>query len=399
MNFGFDRIIPRTGTNSVKWDARQAVFGRADLLPLWVADMDFAAPEAVTRALAERAAHPVYGYTLYPDSLFDALTHWLQQRHGWRIERDWVLWSPGVVPSLHAAVLSFAQAGEGVIIQPPVYPPFFSAITATGRRVIENPLRLDGERYLMDLVHLEHCARDARLLLLCSPHNPVGRVWSRDELGAVLDIARRHDLTVLADEIHHDLVYPGERHTPLAVLAGNTPEVVSAVAPSKTFNVPGLGLSALVVPDPARRAALRHSFDLLHVSASNPFSVAAFEAAYRHGGPWLDALLAYVDGTRSFAVNFIAEHLSGIRAIAPQGTYLLWLDCRALDRDDTALKQFFIHDAHVGLNPGPDFGAGGSGFMRLNLGAPRSVIAEALTRIKIGLERLRISAERDNPSA
>lgn len=387
MSLDFDHPISRTGTASVKWDGRAAVFGarNAEVLPLWVADMDFAAPEAVTRALIERAAHPIYGYSLFPDSLFEALTGWMHQRHGWPIERDWVIWTPGVVPSLHAAVLGLTQPGEGVIVQPPVYPPFFSAVRVTGRRLIENPLRLEGDRYVMDLDHLEHCAKEARLLILCSPHNPVGRVWTAEELQAVLAVARRHGLAVLADEIHHDLVYPGETHTVLAKLAGEDGRVVTAVAPSKSFNIPGLGLSALVCPNPADRAALVHAFDQLHVSASNPFSIAAFEAAYREGAPWLDALLVYLAETRAFALGFIARECPGIRAIPPQGTYLLWLDCREMGLDDPALKAFFLEKARLGLNPGISFGAQGSGFMRLNLGAPRATIAEALQRLALAL--------------
>ncbi len=382
--FDFDRIIPREGTASVKWDGRQAYFGSRDLLPLWVADMDFAVPDAVTRALAERAAHPVHGYTLYPEDLFDALVTWLADRHGWAVDPAWILMAPGVVPSLHAAALAFAGTGEGIIVQPPVYFPFFSAVTATGRSLIENPLVREGDDYRMDLDHLEACAArpDARVLFLCSPHNPVGRVWRREELDAVLDIARRHDLLILSDEIHHDLVYPGQRHIPLATLDDAPSRVVTALAPSKTFNIPGLGLSALVVPEAEQRAALRRAFDLLHVSASNPFSVAAFGAAYREGGPWLDALLAYLTRTRDEAMDFLARQVPAIRPLAPQGTYLLWLDCRALGLDDPALKDFFIREARVGMNPGPVFGTGGAGHMRLNLGAPRAVVMEALSRIR-----------------
>ena len=382
MSFDFDRVIPRAGSSSLKWDGRKSVFNSEDVIPLWVADMDFATPEEVTRSLVERALHPVYGYTLIPDSLFDAMADWLRLRHGWEIEREWVLWVPGVVPSLNATVLGLTCPGEAVIVQPPVYPPFFSAVTVTGRRLAENPLRETDGRYAMDLDHLEQCAaQGARLLLLCSPHNPVGRVWTEDELDSVLDIARRYDLTILSDEIHHDLVYPGVRHSPLARLAGNASHIVSAVAPSKTFNIPGLGLSALIVPDPQRRAAILAAFNQLHITAGNPFSIAAFEAAYRHGGAWLDALLAYLAETRDYVLDFIARHLPGIRAIPPEGTYLLWLDCRGLGMDDAALKTFLIGRAQVGLSPGTIFGTGGNRHMRLNLGAPRALIAEALTRI------------------
>ena len=383
MSFDFDRPIERKGTASVKHDGREAYFGTADVLPMWVADMDFAAPEAVTRALMARAAHPVYGYTFYPDGLYQALANWLEKRHAWRIERDWVLMAPGVVPSLHAAVMAFAAPGEAVVVQPPVYFPFFSAVTDTGRKLVLNPLRLENGRYAIDFAHLEQCAAaGARLLLLCSPHNPVGRVWSRDELREILRIARKHGMTVLSDEIHADLVYPGQRHTALATLAEAGDSLLTAVAPSKTFNIPGLGLSSLIVPDPAQRAALQKVFATLHLGHSNPFSIAAFEAAYRDGEAWLEALLVYLRDNRDFAAAYLAEYLPAINLIAPEGTYLLWLDCRGLEMSDAALRDFFVRRASVGMNPGTVFGEGGSGFMRLNIGAPRQIVAEALERIR-----------------
>ncbi|AUB81645.1 MalY/PatB family protein [Candidatus Thiodictyon syntrophicum] len=381
----FDQPINREGTASLKWDGRAGQFGDPGVLPLWVADMDFAAPAAVTQALAERAAHPVYGYTLFPDALFTAMADWLRDRHGWVIERDWVLMAPGVVPSLSATVLALTEPGEGVIIQPPVYAPFFSVIRANGRRVVENPLRCEAGGYTFDLEHLERCAAEARLLILCSPHNPVGRVWSADELGAVLAIARRHRLVVLSDEIHHDLCFPGEVHRPLASLTDEPAAVITALAPSKTFNIPGLGLSAIICPDPEQRRALRRVFDSFHVSASNPFSVAAFTAAYREGGPWLDALMPYLVVNRDLALDFIARRLPGITAVRPQGTYLLWLDCRGLGLTDAALRAFFIERAGLGLSPGTIFGTGGSGHMRLNLGAPRVVIERALGQLAAAL--------------
>lgn len=386
MSLDFDRAIARDGTASVKHDGRAAYFGTADVLPMWVADMDFAAPEAVTSALMTRAAHPVYGYTFYPDGLYQALADWLERRHAWKIERDWVLMAPGVVPSLHAAVMAFAAPGEAVVVQPPVYFPFFSAVTDTGRKLVLNPLRLEKGRYRIDFEHLEQCAAaGARLLLLCSPHNPVGRVWSREELREILGIARKHGMTVLSDEIHADLVYPGQQHTALATLAEAGDSLLTAVAPSKTFNIPGLGLSSLIVPDPAQRAALQKVFATLHIGHSNPFSIAAFEAAYRDGEAWLDALLAYLRDSRDFAAAYLAEHLPAIKLIEPEGTYLLWLDCLGLAMSDAALKDFFVRGARVGMNPGTVFGEGGSGFMRMNIGAPRHVVAEALERIRQAL--------------
>lgn len=393
----FDREIDRAGTNSLKYEARETMFGAADVIPLWVADMDFAAPSGVTRALSERAAHPVYGYTVYPESLYQSLQGWLKQRHGWEVQRDWIMMCPGVVPSLHAAVMAFVPPSASVIVQPPVYFPFFSAATSTGRQLAENPLRVRNGCYGVDFEHLTRCAENARLLLLCSPHNPVGRVWTLEELKRILQIAQQYDLMVFSDEIHADLVYPGNRHHVLSLLAeeadGDATRVITAIAPSKTFNIPGLNLSVLVVPNPEHRKSLAQVFDTMHVSASNPFSIVAFEAAYRHGSAWLNDLLVYLAQTRDFVAKYLAKHIPEIRLVEPEGTYLLWLDCHrlmnALRMNDMQLRQFFVHEAGVGMSPGTLFGGAGSGFMRMNIGISRHVIRIALDRIKSAIRRMR----------
>jgi cystathionine beta-lyase len=391
VTFDFDQAIDRQGTASIKYDGASTQFGTDQLIPLWVADMDFAAPKAVTQALVERAGHPIYGYTLYPDSMTEALVSWLQKRHGWAINPEWVMFCPGVVTALHAGVLATTQSGDGVIVQGPVYPPFYSCITDTGRVLVENPLELNGGRYCMNFERLEQAAAaGARLLLLCSPHNPVGRVWKREELEQVLAIARRHQLTILADEIHGDLVYPGVKHRPLASLAGPQDRIITAVAPSKTFNIPGLGLSALIVQNPAQRKALQQVFSQLHIQANNPFSIAAFDAAYRQGEPWLDGLLQYLQGTRDQVRHYLRQHLPEIKLIEPEGTYLLWLDCRALQMSDSMLKQFMVAKAQVGLSPGIQFGSEGSGFMRMNIGAPRKTILRALDQIRQAVASLKL---------
>lgn len=382
MSFDFDRKITRDATDSVKYDGRAQYFGTAEVLPMWVADMDFAAPEAITRALAARAAHPIYGYTFYPESMYDALINWLKVRHAWQVQRDWIVITPGVVPSLFAGVQAFAPADAAVIVQPPVYFPFFSAVTTNQRRLVQNPLRLSNEGYQIDFAHLEQCAAEgAKLLLFCSPHNPVGRVWSQAELEQLLCVARRYDMTILSDEIHADLVYPDARHIALASLAQAGDKVITAVAPSKTFNIPGLGLSALIVPDAGQRAALQQVFASLHIGNTNPFSICAFAAAYRGGAEWLDALLLYLRDNRDFVVDFLRKQLPAIRVMPAQGTYLLWLDCHALGMSDVQLCEFFVQQAKVGMNPGTVFGKGGSGFMRLNIAAPRHLVKAALQRI------------------
>lgn len=389
----FDQPVNRENTQAVKFDARKPVFGRSDVLPVWVADMDFAAPEAVTQALVERAQHPVYGYTLFPDSLYEAMIDWFRQRHQWSIQREWVLMAPGVVPSLHAAYMACTQPGDEVIIQPPVYPPFFSSVQQTGRQVVENPLLAEKQEdgslyYRMNLAHLEQCAErpNARMLVLCSPHNPVGRVWSEAELTAVLDICRRHNLLLLSDEIHCDLVFSDSRkHRMLAALARPDDQLISAIAPSKTFNIPGLGLSALVITDTALRQKMADVLESFHLPQCNPFSITGFEAGYRHGGPWLEELMAYLQANRDFVVNQVAQQLPGISVSAPEGSYLMWLDCRALGLDDAGLKQLFVQQAGVGMNPGITFGASGSGFMRLNIGCPRATLEQVIERLQAAL--------------
>ena len=382
MTTDFEHLIPRNGTASLKYDGRVAHFGTDDVIPLWVADMDFAVPEAVRRALAERAAHPIYGYTIPPDSLYQALIDWLANRHGWTVERDWLMLSPGVVPSLHATIYALTRPGDAVIVQPPVYAPFLAAPKICGRTAMLNPLKFTHGRYRFDLDHLARCAANgARVLMLCSPHNPVGRVWRQQELLDLLEICQHYAITVVSDEIHADLAYPGTQHVPLARLAQDKVNVITAVAPSKTFNIPGLGLSALVVREETDRVAIARAFDMLHVNPANPFSLVAFEAAYRAGAPWLDELLVYLAGTRDLAREFIRQHLPRIKLIEPEGTYLLWLDCRAMGGDDKQLKRYLVREAGVGLSPGILFGEQGSGFVRMNIGAPRSVIAQALENI------------------
>lgn len=383
MTFNFDAPINRENTNSVKFDGRQQYFGSADVAPLWVADMDFAIPECVTQALQQRLNHPVFGYSLYPDSLYQATIDWFSRRHQWQIEREWIVMAPGVVPSLFAAVQAFAAEGEGVIVQSPVYFPFFSAVTTNQRKLLNNPLREVNGRFEIDFDHLESCAKKgARLLMLCTPHNPVGRVWTLHELNQVLDIARRYDLTILSDDIHCDLVYPDHTHTMLARLAQPGDKIISTIAPNKTFNIPGLGLSALVIPDKSQRDAMKQAFEKLHVGNSNPFSIAAYEAAYRGGDAWLDALMEYLTVTRDFVAEFIAQKIPQIKMQKPEATFLLWLDCRGLGLNDSALRDFFIHNCKLGLSPGAVFGEGGSGFMRMNIGTRRSNIEAALLQLK-----------------
>jgi len=412
--FDFDTPIDRGGTHSEKYDLRRRLFGTDAVEPLWVADMDFASPPVVQAALQARVAHPVYGYTVVSDSVPAALAGWLERRHAWPVASDDISLTPGVVPTLYAAVAAFTEPGQGVIVQPPVYPPLFDAVTRQGRALLENPLCETPDGYAMDLDQLEALARGgARLLLLCSPHNPVGRVWREDELYAVLDIARRHGVTILSDEIHADLVYApchgaaidAPQHTPLGRLAEAGDAVLTVVSPSKTFNIPGFGLSAVIVRHAESARRLQAALDRMPVSVANPLSLAAFEAAYNYGDAWLDACLTALRANRDalFAAlgagcghkgraaagqSAPVDHRSRSGALtaspvdgrSPDATYLAWLDCRAMGVDDAALMRRWVA-AGLGLSAGARFGTGGHGFMRLNFAIPSRRMTRVLDRI------------------
>jgi cystathionine beta-lyase len=380
----FDRVIDRTGTESMKWVYPRKVLGVADAIPMWVADMDFEAPPAVVEALRRRAEHGVFGYPLVPPSLYEAAIGWLERRHGWTVEKKAMAMTPGIVPALNYCVRAFTRPGDPIIIQTPVYHPFYYAIENNGRRVVRNPLRFDGRRYVMDLDDLRtRIDAPGRMLILCSPHNPVGRVWDRDELEALGRIAVERDLVIIADEIHHDLVYQGHRHHVLAALAPElAQQTVTCIAPSKTFNTAGLATAAVVAANPDlhkkfEEEAERSGFDL-----GNALGIVAFEAAYAHGDDWLDALLPYLEGNVDLMEAFLAVRLPKIKLIRPEGTYLALLDCRALGLAPDALNDFFLKRAGVYFSDGAMFGKELEGFVRVNFGCPRSVLREALERIE-----------------
>jgi len=353
------------------------------LIPLWVADMDFEAPPKVVHAIRARAEHGIFGYTLEPDSWFDAAAGWLQRRHGWKVRREWMLPSPGVIPSLVFAILGLTEPGDGVIIQPPVYYPFSLRVSANGRRVVENPLRLSGTRWEMDLEGLEKVVDDrTRLLILCSPHNPVCRVWDQASLQGLADFCLRRSIIVVSDEIHSDLVLPGSRHTPFASLSSQAAaQSVTLVSATKSFNLAGLGGSLTLIPD----AGIRGRFDAVqHAIAGGPanvFAAAASEAAWRHGEPWLDELLAYVQANMRFLAGFLAENLPQVTMAPQEGTYLAWLDMRALRLSDDQIKARLHGAAGIWLDEGRMFGRGGEGFQRLNVACPRAVLADAAERL------------------
>jgi cystathionine beta-lyase len=368
----------------MKWIHPRRDLGVPDAIPMWVADMDFEAPPAVVEALARRVRHGVFGYPETPPSFFEAAADWLRRRHGWPVEPGWLSMTPGLVPALNFIVRAFTKPGDPVILQTPVYHPFFYAVENNGRRVVRNPLKFDGRRYTMDLDDLRTKIDAAgRLLILCSPHNPVGRVWDREELEVLGRIAVERDLLVVSDEIHHDLVYRGRRHH---VFAGLAPELaqqtITCLAPSKTFNIAGLSTAVVAVPNPDLLKRFEDEKERSGFDLGNALGIVAFEAAYRHGEAWLDELLPYLEGNVDLMATFLAERLPEIKLVRPEGTYLALLDCRALGLAPDALNDFFLRRAGVYFSDGRMFGDEAAGFVRINFGCPRSVLREALERIE-----------------
>ncbi len=379
---GFDEIIERRGTGSIKWDAMRRFFGVDDALPLWVADMDFAVAPPVMQALRRRLDHPVMGYTESGPAFASALAGWAEGRWGWTIDPGWVVAAPGVVPSIAASILAFTRPGDGVLIQPPVYYPFRQCVDGLGRVTVENPLRLEGDRYAMDFDDLRGKLAHSRLAILCSPHNPVGRVWTAAELERFGEECAGAGVPVVSDEIHADVVFGGRRHLPFAsVPAGAAPGSVVLYAASKSFNLAGLHTSAAVIPDEAVRAAFTSSMRSLGLFGAGIFGLEASKAAWLEGARWLEDLKAYLWRNFMFLKGFLEAEIPCVRAFEPEGTYLAWLDCRGTGLDDAALSRLFLHGARIALDDGPMFGTGGEGFMRLNLACPRSILEEALGRL------------------
>jgi len=386
----FDAVLDRRGTGAWKWEFCGKVLNDPEVIPMWVADMDFSAPAAVVAAVSKRAAHGAYGYHYVPPSFWEAIIRWLKTRWLWDVRPEWLIRSPGVVTALNLCLKAFTEPGDGVIVQTPVYYPFFAAVEANGRTLVRNPLRFEGGRWVMDFDDLERKAGGrAKLLVLCSPHNPVGRVWTRDELDRLADICLARGLLVISDEIHGDLVLPGRRHVPFASLSeAAAARTVTLFAPSKTFNLAGLSASAAVASNPGLLERLKREHHAAGLTLPNIFGATAMEAAYREGGEWLDALLLYLRDNQDFAARFFAERISAMKFLKSEGTYLALLDGRSLGLDQKALNEFFVRRAKVYFSDGSLFGDELRGFERLNFACPRTILAEALGRIERAVRTL-----------
>ncbi|MCC3373951.1 MalY/PatB family protein [Cohnella sp. REN36] len=382
MPYDFDRDFTNDVQDTLKWGQADKLYGGEDLLPLWVADMDFRAPQPVVDAIVRRAEAGLFMYTSIPTSALEAVAAWMKERHGWAVEPAWIRFAPGVISLLETSVRAFTSPGDQVIVQPPVYGPFGSVVTSQGREIVSNPLRRhpDTGRYEMDFEDLETKlkASGAKLLFLCSPHNPVGRVWTQEELARLADLCIRYDVTVISDEIHADLVLSGKHHPLVLADPRMADRTVVCIAPSKTFNIAGLQSAFAIVPN----EGLRLAFDkALGHKEPNPLSAAATEAAYRHGQEWLAECLDYLRGNAEFAVRYLEEHLPEAKCLVPEATYLLWVDLRALGLSAKDIQTKLVNEAKVAVSDGKIFVSEGEGFIRINLASRRARVEEGLRRI------------------
>lgn len=378
MKYDFDKTIDRRATNSYKWDSAPE-----GVLPMWVADMDFRTAPAIIDALQKRVAHGIFGYTRVPDAYYDAVTSWFSRRHGWDIDREWIIYTSGVVPAVSAVIKALTVPGDKVIVQTPVYNCFFSSIRNNGCEIVSNPLRRTADTYEMDFDALERCAADPRtkVMLLCNPHNPAGRVWTPDELTRLGNICLRNGVTVVADEIHCELVYQGFKYTPFASLSDAfLHRSVTCVSPSKAFNIAGLQIANIVAFDNDLRSRIDKAININEVCDVNPFGVAATISAYNEGEEWLNQLVDYLHGNYEAMAEFCRRELPEFPITRLEGTYLVWMDCSSLGMPSDALEHALLDDARLWLNAGTMYGAEGEGYMRWNIACPRSVMLDGLNR-------------------
>ena len=378
MKYDFDKTIDRRATNSYKWDSAPG-----GVLPMWVADMDFRTAPAIIDALQKRVAHGIIGYTRVPDAYYDAVTSWFSRRHGWDIDREWIIYTSGVVPAVSAVIRALTVPGDKVIVQTPVYNCFFSSIRNNGCEIVSNPLRRTADTYEMDFDALERCAADprAKVMLLCNPHNPAGRVWTPDELTRLGNICLRNGVTVVSDEIHCELVYQGFKYTPFASLSDAfLHRSVTCVSPSKAFNIAGLQIANIVAFDNDLRRRIDKAININEVCDVNPFGVAATIAAYNEGEEWLNQLVDYLHGNYEAMAEFCRRELPEFPITRLEGTYLVWMDCSSLGMPSDALEHALLDDARLWLNAGTMYGAEGEGYMRWNIACPRSVMLDGLNR-------------------
>lgn len=390
MKYNFDEVIDRRGTDAVKIDGMKETWGRTDLIPLWVADMDFATPPFILDAIRHRCEHPILGYTVKPESYYHAISGWVKRRYGMEVSKEHLNYVPGIVPGLGMALNCFTGPGDKVMIMPPVYHPFAWLVRRNGRRLVECPLKLENGTYRMDLELFRRSIKGVRVFILCNPHNPGGVVWTKEELEAVADICAEDNVIVFSDEIHADLTLPPHRHVPFAMISERAKtNSVTFMAPSKAFNIPGLAASHTIIYNEGLRKRFRTYLEAGELDMGHALVYPAVEAAYTRGDEWLEQCLAYIRGNIDYVDTYLKENLPEIKAMRPQASYLVWLDCRGLGLSHEALVDFFVSGAGLALNDGAMFGKEGEGFMRMNVGCPQSILKQAMEQLKEAYSRLK----------
>lgn len=382
MKYDFDKVIDRSGTDAVKLDGMKEIWGRTDLIPLWVADMDFATAPFITEAIRKRCESPVMGYTCKPEGYYQSIIRWMKERYRLEVEKEMINFVPGIVPGIGMAMNALTEAGDKVMIQPPVYHPFRWLTERNGRTLVNNPLKWEDGMYRMDMEAFRRQIKGCKLFILCNPHNPGGVVWKEEELYEVAELCHEEGVLVFSDEIHADLTLPPHRHRPFAAVSEKARmNSVTFMSPSKAFNMPGMTASHVLIFNPELRRRFRLYMDACELDLGHAFAFLSVEAAYSHGTEWLDQCLAYIQRNIDFVDGFLKAHAPKIKVVRPQASYLVWLDCREMGLSQAALNDFFVTSARLALNDGAMFGQEGVGFMRLNVASPRSVIEEALHRL------------------
>lgn len=391
MKYNFDEFVDRRGTYCVKYDAMASVIGRdvaEDVIPMWVADMDFKSPQCIVDALKKRLEHEVFGYTIKPDLFFESIVEWVKKRHQWDIQKDWISFCPGVVSGLTIAIEQFTKPGDKVIVQPPVYFPFFSSVENIGRKIVYNQLKIEDGKYKFNIEDLKNkIDADTKILILSNPHNPVGRVWTRDELLEISNICNENNVLVISDEIHADVVYAPAKHIPYASISKEAAQnSITVMSHSKTFNVAGLSTSFVITENKELLNQYNKISATYHLNLGNLFGTEALIAAYKEGEEWVDELLQYLKGNIDYVTTFIEQNIPNLKVVVPEATFLMWIDCSSLGMNSKELNDFFLNKVKVAVNEGSIFGLGGEGFIRLNIGCPRNTVVKALNQLKQAIE-------------
>ena len=391
MKYNFDQIIDRRGSGALKCDALEQWYGNSELLPMWVADMDFATPDFIVDAIKERLEHPIFGYTIEPERYRDAIITWIASHHGWAVKREWICYIPGIVKGIAMAINALLKAGDKIIIQPPVYHPFRNVAAHNGFEIVENPLLVDSNgSYSIDFDHLERVAdKNCRLLILANPHNPIGILWQRETLIRLADFCHSRGIIVISDEIHSDMALWGKRHIPFASVSDKAAQCsITFGAPSKTFNIAGIVTSYAIVPNDKLRNKFFGWMEGNELNHPDIFAPIATIAVFENGEPWRQEMIEYIEGNIEFTIEYCKQHIPQIVAVRPEASFLVWLDCRGLGLTHDKIVELFTQKAALALNDGAIFGTQGEGFMRLNVGTPREVLQTALERLKTAVDSL-----------